>query len=602
MPMLMTDVAEGQKAALNMQVAPIIAREQMEQAPMETMKLQQSLERGQLDNEKIKMEAQILLRSTAQDERAKAKLSELFKDPSIRALPEHDQMARAGRVLLEEGMLEKGRQFSDLAQKSRENYYQGQELASKTKERQLEHARNVISNITFENIDTALIDLQSSGNASPEETRRFGEVLTQARIQGPEAFEAVKTQLTKQLGSLEANQQRRVAETAAVKAENDKRREDNKHTEQILQGNRQIAAIQAGIEREGIRANVRIAGEVRRELEGIERSYQTELRDTTTRVNGELRILSTNEKDLKENSLKTTRILQGFIKDFGIPKKPNWASTDKDDRNYTRYTELKEDEEDAKRAIDLKDPTSKLSVIQTRVAEARKELDDVKRRKPNSSTASTAIDPTAPPTSTTTADKKTLTNEVIAAIRERPRTPNNDALISKEYGSGALSLIYPPTPTQTTGTPRATTVTPVPVDVPGPSAEEYVSVGQISPYEIPSQLRENVTRAVKNVRDKGNRPKDIAQLQQYFDNLVGAGKIIVGPPLVGPPRYRDFKAQEDLDATAAERRAQTGNAPSLDSRPLSPAERRVTSMQQSAVLREREAARLRLQYNNQMGK
>ena len=80
MPMLMTDIAEGQKAALNMQVAPVIAREQMEQAPMETMKLQQSLDRGQLDNEKMRMEAQVLLHTTAQDEKAKASLAEMVDD------------------------------------------------------------------------------------------------------------------------------------------------------------------------------------------------------------------------------------------------------------------------------------------------------------------------------------------------------------------------------------------------------------------------------------------------------------------------------------------------------------------------------------------
>jgi len=567
--MLMTDVAEGQKAALNMQVAPVIAREQMEQAPMETMKLQQSLERGQLDNEKIKMEAQALLRSTAQDERAKAKLSELFKDPSIRALPEHDQMARAGRVLLEEGILDKGRQFSDLAQKSRENYYQGQELASRAKERQLEHARNVISNITFENIDASLIDLQSSGNASPEEVRRFGEVLTQARIQGPEAFNAVKTQLTKQLGSLEANQQRRVAETAAVKAENDKKREENRHAEQILQSNRQIAATQAGIERERIRAGVReirenrldIEGrtrEERREVEGIERNYQTELRDANTRIGGELRTLATNEKDLKEDNLKTTRILEGFIKNYGsIPSKPSWTSGEKNDKNYARYIELREDAEDAKRAIDLTDPTSQLSVIRARTAEARKELDDLRKRRPTPSTASTPTASVAPadvPIATTTPDGRgLLTAEVITYIRDKTkRTEANDKKIIKEYGPGALSLIYPSKPTQAS--------TPDPED-------KYVSVGQIEPYEIPANLREEVNKAMKDVRDKGNRPEDIVQLQQYFDNLVGAGKIIVETPSVGLIRRRDYRAWE--------------------------AQEKARGMQQSAVLREREAKRLR---------
>ena len=324
------------------------------------------------------MEAQVLLHSTAQDEKAKASLAEMYADPAFKALKPHEQLAKAGQSLIEKGMLDRGRQFADTAQKAEENYYQGQERASKAKERQLEHARQVISNITFETMDNALMDLQSSGNASPQEARRFGELLTQARMQGPEAFNAVKAQLTKQLGSIEANHQREVLAAAAAKEERlrlegiakderDRRRDDTRW-----------AGVMAGIGNRGDALELRREAEVRQKQEGIRQS-----------LNRDIDSLSKRDTALVTQSNIANDNLEIFLKDRKIPEEPSeglsvvprWmlggGTTKENDELWSRYNALKTTADQARKDANPADPNSVLSRVRKDIEKQRERLYDV---------------------------------------------------------------------------------------------------------------------------------------------------------------------------------------------------------------------------------
>ena len=207
MPSYMTDFTEGTKAAYEAQMIPLRAQAEADKIPLQKELDVQKVQQGRVEAETAKINLQNLMRTTAEDADSREIMQNFYKDPANRALPLDDQTKKIGQLLAGKGQFEKSLKWFDESSKATERDAKAAETRSKTEDRQMEHIRSWISDLSPDNVGQKIMILQQSKEIPPQMAAGIRQHLDQARGD-PEAFAAVKKQMMDVYQSMAGRQQR----------------------------------------------------------------------------------------------------------------------------------------------------------------------------------------------------------------------------------------------------------------------------------------------------------------------------------------------------------------------------------------------------------
>ena len=83
MPMLMTEIEQGQKAALNLDLNPYRAQAELDRIPLETQRLQQTLETGKTNQATAALQLRTLLGEEQSNTQFKTAVEQLVKSGGL---------------------------------------------------------------------------------------------------------------------------------------------------------------------------------------------------------------------------------------------------------------------------------------------------------------------------------------------------------------------------------------------------------------------------------------------------------------------------------------------------------------------------------------
>ena len=194
MPSYMTDFTEGTKAAYEAQMIPLRAQAEADKIPLQKELDVQKIQQGRVEAEAAKIGLQNLMRTTAEDADSREIMQNFYKDPANRALPLDDQTKKIGQLLAGKGQFEKSLKWFDESSKATERDARAAETRSKTEDRQMEHIRSWISDLSPDNVGQKIMMMQQSKEIPPQMAAGIRQHLDQARGD-PVVFAAVKKQM-----------------------------------------------------------------------------------------------------------------------------------------------------------------------------------------------------------------------------------------------------------------------------------------------------------------------------------------------------------------------------------------------------------------------
>jgi len=470
MPMMMTDVAKGAQAAEDIQKAglmtaynPVHVDEMIKQAPLETQKLQQSLQINEAALKRTQLDSAILLQTTMEKKQAKDTVQQLLQDPKIQALPEGEQQQAIGRALSSAGLLEEGRKFYETGERTQLHQQNVKVNQLKLDADKAEDIRRILSNMADDgsDVEQAFLELNLKAHADNKELEMIRGTIANAQKAGL-PFKDIKTKLVAGAGSYIGDVARaKAAHDAAVLAEKvqfdrNKAEEDKRKHEQIM----------AAIRERGGRSSE--AMELRREIEDgkkEDRAAARELLEITrknerhdkqrARLGSEISKLSEEENRLTDNAEGKAKDLAAVEKEIGsVPRDPATmklfsmsTATDKDRSDWARYKRAKDAYDAAIADTDPKDPNSTVGKLRSRMTLKRRELDNVGVEKDTTVPTETAEPKPKPDEKGNTlapvkgfvpsAEQQTDIKNAIAAIN---RNPAAKAAIIKKLNDNGIKM------------------------------------------------------------------------------------------------------------------------------------------------------------------
>ena len=194
MPSYITDFTEGTKAAYEAQMIPLRAQAEADKIPLQKELDVQKVQQGRVEAETAKINLQNLMRTTAEDADSREIMQNFYKDPANQALPLDEQTKKIGQLLAGKGQFEKSLKWFDESSKATERDAKAAETRSKTEDRQMEHIRSWISDLSPDNVGQKIMMMQQSKEIPPQMAAGIRQHLDQARGD-PVAFAAVKKQM-----------------------------------------------------------------------------------------------------------------------------------------------------------------------------------------------------------------------------------------------------------------------------------------------------------------------------------------------------------------------------------------------------------------------
>jgi len=210
MPSYITDFTEGTKAAYEAQMIPLRAQAEADKIPLQKELDVQKIQQGRVEAEAAKIGLQNLMRTTAEDADSREIMQNFYKDPANRALPLDDQTKKIGQLLAGKGQFEKSLKWFDESSKATERDARAAETRSKTEDRQMEHIRSWISDLSPDNVGQKIMMMQQSKEIPPQMAAGIRQHLSQAMTapNRTEAFAAVKKQMMDVYQSMEGRRLR----------------------------------------------------------------------------------------------------------------------------------------------------------------------------------------------------------------------------------------------------------------------------------------------------------------------------------------------------------------------------------------------------------
>ena len=210
MPSYITDFTEGTKAAYEAQMIPLRAQAEADKIPLQKELDVQKVQQGRVEAETAKIKLQDLMRTTAEDADSREIMQNFYKDPANRALSLEDQTKKIGQLLAEKGQFEKSIKWFDESSKATERDAKAAETRSKTEDRQMEHIRSWISDLSPDNVGQKIMLMQQSKEIPPQMAAGIRQHLSQAMTapNPTEAFAAVKKQMMDVYQSMEGRKLR----------------------------------------------------------------------------------------------------------------------------------------------------------------------------------------------------------------------------------------------------------------------------------------------------------------------------------------------------------------------------------------------------------
>jgi len=271
--MLMTEIEQGQKAALNLDLNPYRAQAELERIPLETQKLQQTLETGKINQETAALQLKTLLGEEQSNTQFKTAVEQLIKsgDFDTKTMPISEQNLRLSQLAYGQGNFDLGRKFSADGERATQHEAQAEANTYKIGQRKLETLGTLLKTLAPDgsDLDSAINSGIKLKLLPPEQLESFREQGKQAIAISPAAYTAWQAGLTKKLRTHE--QEKIAVEEArlAAKIIADERRDElnNRRFEALL--SQRGAARTSGDDRAAVRLDTNMLASARRQLEYI---------------------------------------------------------------------------------------------------------------------------------------------------------------------------------------------------------------------------------------------------------------------------------------------------------------------------------------------
>ena len=197
MPSYITDFTEGTKAAYEAQMIPLRAQAEADKIPLQKELDVQKVQQGRVEAETAKINLQNLMRTTAEDVDSREIMKNFYKDPANQALPLDEQTKKIAQQLAGKGHKETSLKWFEESSKATERDAKAAETRSKTEDRQMEHIRSWISDLSPDNVGQKIMMMQQSKEIPPQMAAGIRQHLSQAMTapNRTEAFAAVKKQM-----------------------------------------------------------------------------------------------------------------------------------------------------------------------------------------------------------------------------------------------------------------------------------------------------------------------------------------------------------------------------------------------------------------------
>ena len=284
MPMLMTEIEQGQKAALNLDLNPYRAQAELERIPLETQKLQQALETGKTNQATAALQLKVLLDEEQSNTQFKTAVEQLVKSGGLDSTrPISEQALKLSKLAYEQGNFELGRKFSVDGERATQHEAQAETNASKVEQRKLSTLGTMVKLLSPDgsNLDAAIDDALKAKLLQPQQLEGLRQQGRQALANGPGAYTTWQTDLTKKLRTYE--EQRLVLEQARLDAKIEA--DDKKDTLNNLRFNALLsqrgAARTSGNDKAAVRLDTTMLTSARNQIERIEDNIRDIDRDLT---------------------------------------------------------------------------------------------------------------------------------------------------------------------------------------------------------------------------------------------------------------------------------------------------------------------------------
>lgn len=192
MPLLATDVEQGQVAGLNLALNPIRAEQEAIRLPLETQELQNKVNNDALKTQEDTLKIKNMLSDEAASAKAKAAIQAFYTDPANKTMSVPDQQEALARIVMGEGNFKLGETFLDHAEKARDRLDTQERLKLAQEDHHLERIHAYLSNITPDNVDQTLAAMNTDGVLKPGEASQIVLAAHKAALAGGDTFDKWK--------------------------------------------------------------------------------------------------------------------------------------------------------------------------------------------------------------------------------------------------------------------------------------------------------------------------------------------------------------------------------------------------------------------------
>ncbi|CAB4135448.1 hypothetical protein UFOVP1078_17 [uncultured Caudovirales phage] len=202
MPLMMTDVAKGQEAALQLDLQPLRAEAERERIPLETEKMQQNLQTSKLSQQKEMLQIQALVEAQKDDASAKTLIGDLSKDPAFKDLPIPDQMLRIGQGLAATGKFKQAEEFYSRGERAKLQEAQTQKANFDIQQNKLDKAQSYLTMLNDDgsNANEVMMAARTDGALTESELKILSQRGQEALNAGK--FKAFKTDALRNINSI----------------------------------------------------------------------------------------------------------------------------------------------------------------------------------------------------------------------------------------------------------------------------------------------------------------------------------------------------------------------------------------------------------------
>jgi len=270
--MLMTEIEQGQKAALNLDLNPYRAQAELERIPLETQKLQQTLETGKTTQATAALQLRALLSEEQSNTQFKTAVEQMVKSGGLDSTrPISEQALKLSQIAYGQGNFDLGRKFSADGERATQHEAQAEVNTYKIGQRKLETLGTLLKTLAPDgsDLDSAINSGIKLKLLPPEQLESFREQGKQAIAISPAAYTAWQAGLTKKLRTHE--QEKIAVEEAKLAAkiiEDEKKDKLNTRRFEALLSQRG-AARTSGDDRAAVRLDTNMLASARRQLEYI---------------------------------------------------------------------------------------------------------------------------------------------------------------------------------------------------------------------------------------------------------------------------------------------------------------------------------------------